>query len=294
MFNITHTAKPGICKRRRCSRPAVENGLCARDLDEWRAAGSPPWSATGTPVNGISLVTAGTQTALAEKKIEAESFLGKVREFQITDQATMDVAGQLLDGVRAERTAIKAAMDKALAPVKTALEQQKALYQPVDRVYAETEALLRDKINHQIKMQQEAQDRARVQVEAAGGTVDEHTLVVAHGIENVALPVGMGVQESWRAEVTNEQALRRGVALTELVNALIEQIQAGALDQAAAMHLVTQVQISLGVGPVPAKLLAVVGKAQLDAYAREVQNTQEVPGLKISLQTTARAARRGR
>jgi len=290
MFNVTHTPKPGVCKRRRCSRPSVDSGLCEKDLAEWRAAGSPPWSAQGTPISGVSLVTAGTETKLAEQRIEAQKYLDVVREYQITDQTTMDHAGQFLAGVRELRKGIKEQMDKALAPLKAAVTQQETLYKPVDRLYQETEALLRDKINNHIRMQQEAQDRARVQVEAAGGSVDEHTLVVAHGIENVALPVGMGVREAWTHQVTDEASLRKAVALTELVLALKTAIEAEALTLDVASGLVSQVQAVLAVGTAPSDTLCVDSK-RLAQYAREYKNTQEIPGVKFSLTTTATAAR---
>lgn len=293
MFNVTHAAKPGKCKRRRCSHDAVEHGLCQKDLDEWRAAGEPVFSAQGTPVMGGSLLIEGGANALAEERISAQKVLERVQEIQITSQETMDVAGEWLNGVRMARQEVKGKMAAAMAPLKKALIQQESLFKPVDQIYAEAEALLRDRINNHIRMQDEAQDRARVAVEAAGGSVDENTLVVAHGIENVALPVGMGVRECWKGEVTDEVALRRGVALTELVTAIMGCVTAKYMTEESGTALVKDVAKCLGVGLAPANLLAVNGKA-VDAIARTAKNLQVVPGINITLVTTATAARRGR
>lgn len=290
MFNITHTAKPGVCKRRRCSRPSVENGLCEKDFAEWRAAGSPVFAANGAVITGGSrMQAAGSENALAEQRVEAERYLDQIREFQIVDQTGMDQAGALLTAACERRAEIKARMDQALAPLLQSLDQQRAIYKPVDKLYAEIEAILRDRINNHIRVQQEAQDRARVAVEQAGGSVDEHTLVVAHGIENVALPVGMGLQESWVAEVTDELALRRGVALTELVRSLEACVEAGTFNVADGAALVSQVATCLGVGLVPADLLCVDHKA-LAKLGRETKNTAEFSGVTITLKTTARRA----
>jgi len=290
VFNITHTPKPGVCKRRRCSRPAVENGLCEKDLAEWRAAGSPAFAEGGTPLTGNNLVTYGTREALAEEKSSAENALSLIREMEITTQAAMDTAGKFLDGVLEARRSIKARMNAALEPLKTAMEQQKLLYQPVDKIYAEAEALLRDRINAKMRADVAAQDAARLAVEAAGGSVDEHTLVLAHGRENVALPVGMGVREVWVYEVQDETKLRRAVALGELVTALQGMEPALPADQAnAVLQVLVQ---ALGVDAVAPNDLLTLNTKALGAYAREAKNQASVPGLKVSIQASATAPRR--
>lgn len=292
MFNITHTAKPGQCKRRRCSRPAVEQGLCEKDLSEWRAAGSPPFSSGGTALTGVMLATYGTREALAESLARANQSMELVQSWEIVDQATMDVAGQFLAGVRETRADFKRQMDEALKPLKAALEQQKELYQPLDRRYAEIEDALRAKMNAHTRATITAQEAALKAVEAAGGTVDQHTLVVAHGIENVALPVGMGTRDAWIYEVTDEAALRRGVAMTEVLEALQAAVANGTKTQDQASALFYEIAQVLGLDAVaPRECLTTAPKA-LATLARERKNDANIPGVKVSLQTSVVAARR--
>lgn len=280
MFNITHTAKPGVCKARRCSKPLAEDGLCEKHYAEWAAAGKPPFGAEGTAMAETSALDPKTREDLETERANANKALALIQALTVSTQETMDQAGAWMSAARTRREAVEAAQKARLEPIKKMVCNVSAAYKPLIKVYQEAEDTLRGKMNAHLALQAQLQAEARAKVEAEGGKADADTLVVAHGVENVALPVGMGVRKSWDAQVVSELALRRAVALGEI-------IAAGAPPEAVA-YLQQLFQVS---GPAPREWL-VVDLAFAKSQAAELQDRLAVPGVAVAERHGVTAARR--
>jgi len=287
MFNVTHISKPGVCKARRCKFVVVSDGLCEKHLAEWNAAGCPPFANTGSAIVSTNLLSHGTQEGLAEERVNAEKSLSLIETFEITSQETMDMAGQFLSGVREAGEGLTRRMEEQLAPLKASEESILAVFGPLKQIYAACEGSLRAKINSHIRRQQELQDAARMEVEAAGGSVDSNTLTIAHGIENVALPVGMGVRETWSYEVTDEAALRRAASVGELRKRIVELGREEELE-----GFLQAVQELMGVETHVSPAMLAVNHKHLAAVARSLKSDAQIPGVRVFSETTATAPRR--
>ena len=281
MFNITHTSKPGVCKARRCKYPAVEEGLCEKHYAEWSEAGRPPFGAEGTAITVNSALPKDLIEALPVEKLNAEKAFELVRAMEIDSQEAMDTAGVFLNTIRKFRSDLEEKRDAVLKPAKETLEGIKAAFEPVRAIYVATESEIRAKINAHIQRQAAAAEAARVVVEANGGKVDEHTLVVAHGVENVALPVGMGARETWDYTIEDEGALRRAVVAAELVAVVDwpEEVLAAVLQ-------------TLGVAEPADPALLQPNHDTIKATVRKLQDQTKIPGVRVFKKTTATAARR--
>lgn len=258
MFNISAENKPGKCRARRCQKAPTEESLCEKHLEEWRNAGSPPFGGTGAAITVQAALSSEVRVGLVTEKGNAERALAFMQTFAITDQKTMDHAGAFLGVIREHRKVLEEKRDEQIRPIKATLKGVTDLYEPVRKLYADTEALIREKINTHIKIQQEAVAAARLKVEQEQGVVGPDVLVLAHGIENTALPVGMGVRETWHARVTDEGAFRAAVRA----------------------------------GQVPEQFLLIDTDA-LEAWARDARDAKAAPpGVVFEMRTAAVAARR--
>ena len=283
MFNITHTSKPGICKARRCKHPAVDEGLCEKHYAEWTEAGRPPFGSEGTAMTVSSAIPKEIIESLPVEKLNAEKAYELVKAMEIDSQEAMDTAGVFLSSIREFRSNLEARRDAIYQPAKDRAEGIKQAFEPIRQVYVATEGDLREKINAHIRRQAAAAEAARVRVEAAGGQVDQDTLVVAHGVENVALPVGMGTTETWDYEVTDEQALRRAVLAAELV-AVVDWPE----------DVLAAVLQTLGVAEPADPALLVPNHDTIKGIVRRLQDQAKIPGVRVFKKITARAARRAR
>jgi len=194
----------------------------------------------------------------------------------------MDTAGQWLSACRSGVETVSGMLKQKLAPVMATADGIKSAYQPLIETYKQGEAALRSKMNTHLALQAQLAREAREQVAAevgAGHEVGVDVLAVAHGVENVALPVGMGARTSWAFEVADEGALRRAVALQEII------------DAGAPGNAVEAIAQLLGVpGPASREWLTVDGKFGTK-FAREHKQSASVPGVAFAETHSVTAAR---
>lgn len=214
MFNIVKAPALEQCAARRCQETDVEAvqgtiSLCARHLTAWVEAGEPTFTPVAAPAPKASteLVPAQEKEALAQEQAAAEETLELIKGLPIDTQDSVDMLGALGLESRAKIETLDERRKLVTRPLNQALKAANAMFKPAIHFYEDCVKVLNGKLIEAQALGQAEQDAALEAVEAAGGHVDDTTLVVAHN--PVELPAGASTRDVPAFTITDEGLVPR-------------------------------------------------------------------------------------
>ncbi len=188
-------------------------------------------------------------TAVVELESKALTIPEQAKQITIKDQAGLDLAGELLKGIKALRKEIDATFDPIIGAAFKAHREAVAQKKKVEAPLAEAENIVKPRIAgylqeqerirlaEQRRLEEEARKRAEeealaaaVEAEQAGATEEEVQSVLAAPVPIVPVSApptfqkvqGISTRDNWSAEVIDKAALVRAAAANSSLLALIE------------------------------------------------------------------------
>lgn len=155
-----------------------------------------------------------TQHQLEAEGAEAGQILVLVKDFQITDQESMDFANEGLADVKAKIKWLETKRKEATSPMLQALEAVRSWFRPAEKFYGEAEKIWKSKMSAYAQVQDRAQAKALAEVQAAHQScdVEEVAQAMTQAVKaDVVLPSNISITKRWRHNVVAPDLVPRNM-----------------------------------------------------------------------------------